>query len=101
MLRAPRSPERQLTPSCFIQTSKYFFFFSVFSESFLTSGQRYQGNIFLLFHTMHQLPDGQSLLYSTKQNDRGIGMATLAKRKQTKALIMVFSSISKQSEHLR
>jgi hypothetical protein len=28
-------------------------------------------------------------------------MATLAKRKQTKASIMVFSSISKRSEHLR
>jgi hypothetical protein len=28
-------------------------------------------------------------------------MATLAKRKRTKALIMVFSSISKRSEHLR
>jgi hypothetical protein len=28
-------------------------------------------------------------------------MATLAKRKRTKASIMVFSSISKQSEHFR
>jgi hypothetical protein len=63
MLRAPKSPERQWTPSCFIQTSKYFFFFSVFSESYLTSGQRYQGNIFLSFHTKHQFPDGQSLLF--------------------------------------
>jgi hypothetical protein len=30
--------------NCFIQTSKYFF--SVLSESYLTSGQCYQGNIF-------------------------------------------------------
>ncbi len=31
----------------------------------------------------------------------GLVMATLAKRKRTKASIMVFSSISKRSEHLR
>jgi len=35
------------------------------------------------------------------QNVYSVVMATLAKRKRTKASIMVFSSISKRSEHLR
>jgi hypothetical protein len=34
-LRAPRMPKRQETPSCFIQTSKYFFFCSVFARELL------------------------------------------------------------------
>jgi hypothetical protein len=41
----------------------------------------------------------QDLFFST--NAFRVVMATLAKRKRTKASIMVFSSISKRSEHLR
>ncbi len=75
MLRAPRMPKRQESPSCFIQTSKYFFFFSVLPLSYFTSSQCYQGNNFpvalpFISYYAQQLRDGQSSLYNvhTVQN---------------------------------
>jgi hypothetical protein len=76
--RAPRTPERRerqnaKRPSCFLQTSKYFIFFSILSEKYLTSGQCYQGNIFLLalpFSSYYAAIPGWSLVChrSTIQN---------------------------------
>jgi hypothetical protein len=67
-------PKRQETLSCFIQTSKYFFFCSILPQGYFTSGQCYQGNISLLqylsFHTMKQFRDGQSSVCSTKHKVR-------------------------------
>ncbi len=59
------------TAILFHRNFKILLFLFCFSESYLTSGQRYQSNIFLSFDTMHQFWDRQSLLYSTKQGDRG------------------------------
>jgi hypothetical protein len=56
-------------------------------------------------HIFYQLYKIDSLMLENKfiadHYYKGLVMATLAKRKRMKASIMVFSSISKRSEHLR
>ncbi len=72
--RTPKRPKRQMMPSSFLQSTKYFFFFTILSVNYMTSGSCFQGNIFCCPSFQFLLcsnPVDQSSLHSTKStNDR-------------------------------